>query len=176
MGANMLNDNKLRLLRRNGAFEEPSASRMSLNWPVLASAGLMLALMTILLSSCACAGQISDTQAVRAILGESEGESITGMIALGEVIRKRGSMRGIYGYNAVKYVNGRYMRGSRAISPTLAKQALKAWKTSANTNYALNAQGWGNANDLKVFKRQKWFSRCIIVTKIGSHYFWRAKA
>lgn len=142
----------------------------------LAIAAMTLFLMYALYSiAYAENSHITDIQAVRAILGESENEPFIGMVALGEVIRTRGSMKGIYGYNAVKYVNGRYYRGKREISPTIAVQALKAWRASISTNYALKAQGWGSEADLRVFKKQSWFKKCHVVTKIGAHYFWNVK-
>lgn len=142
---------------------------------------LIVAIMTLFLMyalySIAYAGNppIKDVDAVRAILGEGEAEPFVGMVALGEVIRTRGNFKGIYGYNAVKYVNGRYYRGKRAISPIIALQALKAWRMSVSTNYALGSAGWGNASDLKAFSKTSWFKKCYITVKIGNHYFWKVK-
>ncbi len=142
----------------------------------LAIAAMTLFLMFALWDICfAGSVPIKDVDAVRAILGEGEAEPFIGMVALGEVIRTRGNFKGIYGYNAIKYVNGRYYRGKRAISNAIALQALKAWRASISTNYALNAQGWGSEADLRVFKKQSWFKKCHVVTKIGAHYFWNVK-
>lgn len=127
------------------------------------------------LPGCAAAGEITEIQAVRAILGEAEGESLVGMTAIAEVIRTRGNMQGIYGYHAVKYTNGVYYRGHRHILNKIALQALKAWKDSSTTHYSANAQGWGSRTDLEAFHTQSWFRKCVIVAKYGNHYFWRAK-
>lgn len=169
-----INYKELRQLRRSWDNEPDNTQKMGLNPFIMA---ILAIIMLLAMSGVVFAknAPIKDVDAVRAILGEAENESMIGKIAIGEVIRTRGGFKGIYGYNAVKYVNGRYYRGKRAISPTIAVQALKAWKLSANTNYALNAQGWGNASDLKVFARQSWWRNCAIVAKIGDHYFWKVK-
>lgn len=170
----MINYRELRQLRRSWDNEPDNTQKMALNPFIMA---ILAIIMLLAMSGVVFAknAPIKDIDAVRAILGEAENEQYAGMIAIGEVIRTRGSFKGIYGYNAVKYVNGRYYRGKRAISPTLAIQALKAWRASISTNYALNAQGWGNASDLKAFARQSWWRNCAIVVKIGNHYFWKVK-
>lgn len=164
----MINFKELRAQRRK--WDSEHNQRIN----PLAIAVMTLFLMFVIWDICfAKDAPIKDIDAVRAILGEAENESMIGKIAIGEVIRTRGGFKGIYGYNAVKYVNGRYYRGKRAISPTIAVQALKAWRASISTNYALNAQGWGNASDLKIFSRASWFKKCYITVKIGNHYFWK---
>ena len=166
----MLNYKELRAQRRKWDNENNNHINP------LAIAAMTLFLMFAIWDICFAGNlPIKDVDAVRAILGEAENEPYIGMIAIGEVIRTRGNFKGIYGYNAVKHVNGRYYRGKRAISPTIAIQALKAWKMSASTNYALGSAGWGNASDLKVFGRSAWFKKCYITVKLGNHYFWKVK-
>ncbi len=166
----MLNYKELRAQRRK--LDNEHNQRIN----PLAIAAMTLFLMFAIWDICFAGNlPIKDVDAVRAIIGEGEAEPFIGMVALGEVIRTRGNFKGIYGYNAVKHVNGRYYRGKRTISPTIALQALKAWRASISTNYALNAQGWGSEADLRVFKRQSWFKKCYITVKIGNHYFWKVK-
>lgn len=169
-----INYKELRQLRRSWDNEPDNTQKMGLNPFIMA---ILAIIMLLAMSGVVFAknAPIKDVDAVRAILGESENEPYIGMIAIGEVIRKRGGFKGIYGYNAIKYVNGRYYRGKREISPTIAVQALKAWRASISTNYALKAQGWGSEADLRVFKKQSWFKKCHVVTKIGAHYFWNVK-
>lgn len=169
----MLNFKQLRAQRRD--WDNESTPKMPFNPLLMACLAFILALM--MCGAChAKNANISEIQAIRALIGEGESESLMGMTALGEVIRTRGSFKGIYGYNAVKYVNGRYYRGKRAIAPAVVSKAVKAWRMSASTNYSLQADGWGNASDLVIFKRSKWFKNCYITVKIGAHYFWKARA
>jgi hypothetical protein len=110
----------------------------------------------------------TNEEAIKAIIGEAESEPYIGKVAIGEVIRKRGSLKGIYGINAprvrqVKYSHKCYL------------EAQKAWYASITSDYSHKSEGWGNANDLIKFKRSKWFKKCYIVCKIGNHYFWGTK-
>lgn len=168
----MLNSPYQRAKRKEEALQAKQADQRF----IITTMAVLLLTMAVLLISCqAQASTITETDAVRAILGEAESEPFIGQIALAEVIRTRGSMKGIYGFNAIKYKNGIYYRGNRAISRQMALQAIKAWKTSATTNYALKAQGWGNAADLKAFRKTRWFKKCYIVKTIGNHHFWKER-
>jgi spore germination cell wall hydrolase CwlJ-like protein len=109
---------------------------------------------------------VPDHLAVQAIIGEAENQSLEGMVAVGEVIRNRGSLKGIYGVSAPRVVKKQYS------ATTLAK-ATKAWQMSKTSNLTGGADGWGNAADIKKFKTQKWFKKCRVTKQIGDHYFWK---
>jgi spore germination cell wall hydrolase CwlJ-like protein len=108
-----------------------------------------------------------------ACLGEAESESQTGKIALMETLRNRGNIRGVYGIKAITAKKGAYYRGKRKISQATVTACQAAWVDSKHTNYASGAIGWGNADDLKIFKKSKWFKNCQVVKKIDNHYFYK---
>lgn len=118
----------------------------------------------ILISGCqdiSFANTISDKKAVMAILGEAENQSLVGMIAVGEVIRTRGSLRGVYGYLNVKkrYAN---------IPLRLKKEALYAWHKSAHTQFSHGATNWENVSR---FGWPYWAKNMTVVAQIGDHVF-----
>lgn len=156
----MLNTKQIRLLRRNGAFEKQSASRM-------ASVGLMLALITMLLASCACASTtppMTDRNILMAVLGEAIGESAEGQEAVARAILNRGNLRGVYG------LKNPIIRKATADDWKRARMALQRARTRDITGGAI---GWGNAKDLVIFKKSKWFKKCEITKRIGDHWFYR---
>ena len=104
--------------------------------------------------------------AILAIIGEGSSESFRGQVAIGESIRKRGGLKGVYGVHSKRIKEGRYSKKEY-------NTAKRAWLASANTNYSKGADGWGNEADLAKFKGQKWFKGCYIVCKIGKHFFWK---
>lgn len=196
----MLNTKQIRLLRRNGAFEEPCPARIGFNWPIMASVGLMLVLMTIFLASCACAGNIpkvnrsspplTDQNAIKAIIGEGESETYLGKVALAYTIINRGTLKGVCAVNNVIIKNGKYYKrvslkskyykrtGNRLrlIPKELVSAGKLAWEFAKNNPRGdWSATGWGTKEDIVIFKREGWFSKCIIVDKIGSHYFYKPK-
>lgn len=109
--------------------------------------------------------KLTDHTAILAILGEAENQPFIGQVAVGEVIRRRGSLKGVYGVLAPRIKAGAY-------SDKAYRTAAHAWAVSASTNHSQNALGWGNEHDLKIFRRQSWFQSCHIVVKIQDHYFW----
>jgi hypothetical protein len=140
---------------------------------------ILTAIFLMLESGCAMADtlKLTDATAIIVVIGEAESESQTGRIAVAEVTRKRGSLKGIYGANAIIVKDGHYYRktkkGLRKIDDATVTLSKAAWFDSRHTNYSKDADGWGNANDIKIFKRQAWFKNCIIVAHIGNHYFWK---
>lgn len=94
------------------------------HWSYAARVMLATALMTVIFYVPARAA-VSDTEAIRAIVGEAANQGYDGMTAVGEVIRRRGSVRGLYGHKAM---NHRYEL------PWVWAQARLAWDRSAYTN------------------------------------------
>lgn len=128
---------------------------------------LLLAIAATL-SQCtpAPAGVVAYNQAIMAIIGEAEGETMQGKIAVAEVIRNRSSLKGIYGVSAPRVVKKQYS------AKTLA-DATKAWEMSKTSNLTGGAMGWGNSADIRKFKTQKWFKKCSVTKQIGNHFFWK---
>jgi hypothetical protein len=104
--------------------------------------------------------------AVLAIVGEAEGESMQGKIAVAEVIRRRGSLKGVYGHKSNRVVNKHY-------SASCYADSVKAWELSKTSNLTDEADGWGNESDIRKFKTQAWFKNCRVIKQIGNHYFWK---
>ena len=112
--------------------------------------------------------RVSEDIAVRVCVGEAEGETLTGKTALLEAFRRRGSVRGVFGY-------------TRDISraPGASWSAChEAWRRSASSNLVPGATGWGNAKDLARWRLASmqsaghWWRRARVVAHIGRHWFY----
>lgn len=133
-----------------------------------------IALFLIFICSCAHpkeahAEVFTDKTAILALIGEAEDQSQTCKIAIGEVLRRRGSLQGVYGIHAKRVLTHKY-------SSQVALLARAAWFDSRFTNYSRGAQGWGNSQDLIKFRQCKWFKNCEIVAHIDGTYFWKRRA
>ncbi len=109
------------------------------------------------------ASPITDRDAVRAIVGEAGNQPERGMIAVGNVIRNRGHLRGMYG-----------MR-----NPVVDRQpawvwvkARQAWAASATNNVALGATHFENT---KAFGRPRWSANMKVTVVIKDHTFYKPK-
>lgn len=118
------------------------------------------------------AEMIGEELAMRSILGEAEGEPYLGKLAVGEVLRRRGSVKGFYGAKAVTFRNGKYYRGSRVIDGVTVGQALKAWRVSERSNITKGATHFENVQS---FGAPYWASSMVTTVRIGAHQFWREK-
>lgn len=122
-----------------------------------------------LLSTNVYANQIKDEDAIKIIIGESEGESYIGKIAVAKTLLNRGNTKGCYGLYAPRVVNHKY-------SKLTYESAKKAWLQAKKEHPSdWKAMGWGNASDVVIFKKQAWFKKCYIVKTIGNHHFWAVK-
>lgn len=101
---------------------------------------------------------ISEDQAVRCIAGEARGESLRGQVAVGEVLRRRGSTRG--------FVGCRY----HIVDANEMVKARRAWRLSRRTNYSRGATNF----DGTAFPRPKWSKNMKKVCVIGGTIFWKA--
>lgn len=91
---------------------------------------------------------IPQDKAIRAILGEAENQGFIGMVAVGEGLRNRGSLKGVNGFKAIVVKDGNYYRkskkGLRKIEPAIVAQATKAWEASKTSNLVHGADHWEN--------------------------------
>lgn len=114
-----------------------------------------------------CEASISKSDAVDIIIGEAEGESYQGKLAIAQALRHRGYTRGCYGLHAPRVKKHLY-------SSKTFVQAVKAWEESRTLpDITGGATGWGNAKDIEVFKRTKWWKKAVITAKIGNHFFYK---
>ena len=102
---------------------------------------------------------------VRAIIGEASGEGYNGMLAIASALRRRGSLRGVYGIKA-KHIESE--PGSTWV------KARKAWKEGKHKDITNGANGWGSKEDVKKFKKQKWWKKATVTKTIGNHVFYKA--
>lgn len=121
-----------------------------------------LALLFVAPSSFAA---VTDAQAVRAIVGEAANQGFDGMTAVGEVIRKRGSVRGLYGYKAME---------KRKEPARVWEMAEKAWQRSASTSITHGATLFEN---IEAFGFPKSWDRSKVrfAAKVGDHSFFSEK-
>lgn len=111
---------------------------------------------------------IPEALSVKCVVGEGASEGLEGMTAISEIIRRRGSLKGVYGCNSNLW---------QTQPLWVIEQAEKAWKLSSSSDITLKAQGWGNASDLRHFRVSRWWikGQCRVVKQIGAHYFWRCE-
>lgn len=129
----------------------------------------LLGAILLVMASCTLAhATITDQQGINACIGEAEGEPYLGKIAISATLLNRGHIKGVYGVNAPRVKRHLY-------SQATYEACSQAWKyaKSVHGEGDWNATGWGNANDIAIFKRQGWFKHCVITAHIGNHYFYR---
>lgn len=108
---------------------------------------------------------VTRAQAVRAIVGEASNQSLDGMTAVGEVIRRRGSVRGLCGYRAMKF---------RSEPERVWNKAEVAWRRSKNTNLTRGATLFENVGRFG-FPRSWDRKKVYFVVKIGAHSFFKER-
>lgn len=102
---------------------------------------------------------LNEEIAIRCIAGEARGESFRGMVAVAEVLRRRGSTRGVVG-----------CKSNFKSSKPIREKARKAWRRSRTTNYSRGADHF----DGSAFPRPKWSFKMKKVCVIGKQIFWKA--
>jgi len=158
----MLNSHYLRQAFNNERIIAQKHARRACIGLILAG----LAIGLVLFKGCTLAhAEITEDKAIKAIIGEAESEPYAGKLALARSLRVRGTLKGVYGINAPRVRAMRY-------SNKTYQEAKRAWKESKDLK-GWTASGWGNKEDVKKFKQTAWFKKCVIVAKIGQHYFYR---
>jgi hypothetical protein len=159
-------------LRKFSSLSKRASSTKPLSWGVKIILSWIICTTSMTSPVTATSGTMTGDSAVsysyfnciRAIYGEAEAEPFSGKVAVAEAIRNRKSLKQVFGVSS--------KRTLRPI-PSIWKECELAWEKSANSNLTNGAIGWGNAQDLKIFKRQKWFKNCFITKRIGNHYFYK---
>lgn len=108
---------------------------------------------------------VSPELAIKAILGEAEGEGPRGMLAVACAIRNRGTLRGVYGVNAPRVKQGK-------IKPEIQAMARRAWEESAKKDITGGADHWHN---LKREGHRQWTRVYRVTVTVGNHVFFRSK-
>lgn len=107
------------------------------------------------------ASNISDRDAVRTIVGEAANQGEHGMVAVGNVIRNRGHLRGMYGLK-----NPMVDRQPRSVWRT----ARRAWHKSAALDVTRGATHFENT---KAFGRPSWAAKMRVTVVIKDHTFFK---
>ena len=124
---------------------------------------VILATILILCAGLAQAGEIPEDVAVRVLIGEAGNQGEVGMIAVAEVLRRRGSTKGFYGLKA-KHVDQQ--------PAWVWEMARKAWRASASTNYTRGASHFEN---VKAFGTPYWAKKMEVVFVHKAHTFYRER-
>lgn len=121
---------------------------------------LLLIFLFLTFVSRAHAETISDAAAVRIIVGEAANQGLKGMICIGEVLRRRASVKGFYGYKA---------NLSKRQSKLIWRMAAKAWEQSRYTNYTKGADHFENIHSFG----KPWWVECSVKTyEYKDHVFY----
>lgn len=97
---------------------------------------------------------------VRCIVGEAEDQLFDGQVAVGEAIRNRGSLKGVYGCTAKR---------TYSASDVVWKRANRAWVRSQYTNLVKGADHWHSDREPEAW----WEKYGVFTVKIGSHKFYK---
>lgn len=131
-------------------------------WCRMRKPTLILCAIVAVSRPCMAATSIPDDQAILAIIGEAEGEPYKGKVAVAEVIRRRGSLKGVYGIRAKRVVEHLY-------SQKTYEDCRRAWIESASTNYSLGATHWEGT----AFPVPYWAKTMTVTVIIGHQRFYK---
>jgi len=123
---------------------------------------LFLAFFGLMSPSEAKAGQptsIPYSVAYECLCGEACNQGQIGMTAVGEVLRRRGSIKGVYGCRGNMY---------RKSPEYVKEQVRKAWKESEHSDLTGGATHWEN---VQMFGQPRWADAMVVTTKIKDHTF-----
>ena len=110
-----------------------------------------------------CRRAISDSMAIRAIIGEAGNQGERGMLAVACAIRNRGTLKGVYG------VKAKHVDKEPAYVWTMAR---KAWADSAVKDITNGATHWEN---IKAFGKPYWVKSMVKVYEHKDHIFYKEK-
>ena len=124
--------------------------------------------MLLILSVAMPAVAMDSARAVNAIIGEAEGESQKGKVAVACAIRNRGTLKGVYGEKAPRVTKQLY-------SAKVKSDAQKAWNESADQQACSFIDGADHWEGTK-FKTPYWAKGMKVTATIGSQRFYRKEA
>lgn len=127
----------------------------------------IIACIVFMLKGCASpalADEVPQDKAVKVLVGEASNQGFMGMVCVAEVLRRRGSIKGFYGYSA---------KHSAHEPKWVWEMARKAWLASANTDYTNNADHFENTH---AFGCPYWVKRCNKTFQWKDHIFYRENA
>jgi spore germination cell wall hydrolase CwlJ-like protein len=104
---------------------------------------------------------LTDSNAIRTIVGESSNQGYIGMLGVADVIRNRKSLQGFYGFNN-PVVNKSPKR--------ILEMAKKAWYESKTNDVTGGAIAFEN---VKAFGMPKWAKKMKVTKVIKDHTFFK---
>jgi spore germination cell wall hydrolase CwlJ-like protein len=111
-------------------------------------------------------------QYVHAILGEARGSGYEGMLDIACAIRNRAK----HYYYKNDPLNGVYgLAAEFTVSKEIYNIAVKAWGDSLKLDSVNGAYIWGNKDDIKKFRKSKWFKNVKFVLERKGHFFYKDK-
>lgn len=153
----------LRYLSQKIRRKHLKSQRRWVNWSARASicrpSSVITGLMLLAFSPAAQA-EVNPNQAILAIVGEAEDQGLIGMTAVGEAIRNRGHLKGVYGLKSPRL---------KKAPKWVFSMARKAWEKSSESNLVKGAQFWESTD----FKTPYWAKGMTEVAHIGKHKFYR---
>lgn len=105
----------------------------------------------------------TEAQAINTIVGEAANQGLVGMTAVAEVIRRKGSLRGFYGFKA---------KHSAHEPSWVWIEARKAYYASANTNLTYGADHFEN---ICTFGQPYWVKNCVKTFTYRDHVFYKER-
>lgn len=120
----------------------------------------LLAVFLLIFHSTAYSRSFTDTDAIRAIIGESSNQGYQGMLAVAVGIRNRDSLAGVYGLKA-KHIDNE--------PKYIWDLAKKAWIES-KTNRIHSGTHWEN---IKAFGKPYWVKKLKLVYQYKDHNFYK---
>lgn len=115
---------------------------------------------------------IDGDKAVRAIVGEAEGEPYAGKLAVAHALRNRAKIA-YYGRRGV-FVGVYGLQREIKAPERVWREAREAWEASAWVDDSTSgASVWGTDSDVRKFEKQKWFKNCRFMKRIGAHNFFK---
>lgn len=122
----------------------------------------LIVTLSLLSFSQTAKAEINPTQAQKAIIGEAANQGFEGMKAVGEVIRRRGNLRGLYGLKRESFIS--------AQPKWVHDMAKRAWEESAKSNLTKGATHFENE---KAFGVPYWAKGMTKTVTIKDHSFYR---
>lgn len=124
---------------------------------------ILFTFISFIAISAAFSQNITDSNAIRTIVGEAGNQGKNGMIAVGNVIRTRNNLKGFYGFkNPIADKQPKY----------IWKMAAEAWEESKTNNLVMGATHFEN---VKAFGRPYWAKDMVETVTIKDHTFFRKK-
>ena len=118
-------------------------------------------LIFVLLFSSQAYAEVPEEIAIRVLIGEAADQGFKGMVCVGEVLRRRKSIKGFYGYKSKRTKN---------IPPALRERAIRAWRESSNTNHTLGADHFISIHSKR---RPRWLNHCVKTYEYKDHIFYK---